>query len=78
MKKRNIEYREFKIRSVDPNNLEDRTITGTAIVFNQPSEVLGIANGKNVREIIDPNAITMDLLMKSDIKFLFNHNETQT
>lgn len=77
MKKRNIEYREFKIRSVDPNNLEDRTITGTAIVFNQPSEVLGIANGKNVREIIDPNAITMDLLMKSDIKFLFNHNETQ-
>lgn len=73
------EFRNIELRALEPLNLESRTIVGTAIVFNQLSNVISIdkATGRNIREIIDSKAITQELLDKSDIKLLYNHNDSQ-
>ena len=52
-------------------NVEDRTITGTAIVFNSLSEDLG-----GFREIIDPQAVTQEFIDTQDIVMLYNHDDT--
>jgi hypothetical protein len=46
-------------------------VTGTAIVFNSQSVDIGF------REIIKPEAATMDFLNTQDIVMLFNHNENE-
>ena len=46
---------------------ESRTIVGRAIVFNSESEVLDDL-GMRFREVILPEAATMDFLMTQDIK----------
>lgn len=51
-----------------------RTITGYAILFDTPSDTLWKDEESEAREIIDPNAITRDLLDKSDIKFTMFHD----
>lgn len=48
---------------------EDRTISGTAIVFNQESELI---NGQ-FREIIHPEQVNPELIQKSNIVMLWNH-----
>ena len=52
------------------NATDTNTITGTAIVFNQPSEKI---NGE-FREIILPDAVTPELIKNSDIFMLYNHS----
>ena len=51
-----------------------RTITGYAILFNTPSDPIWKDEESEAREIIDPAAITEQLLDNSDIKFTMFHD----
>jgi HK97 family phage prohead protease len=53
-------------------DLQTRIIKGTAIVFNSLSQDLG-----GFFEIIKPESVTQELIDKSDIVMLYNHNENQ-
>lgn len=78
MESKEIEIRSIDITAAEPTNLESRTIQGTAIVFDQISEVIGrTSDGRNIREIIDHSAVTQELLDRSDIKLLYNHDKMQ-
>lgn len=58
--------------------IDGRTIEGYAIVFNQRSEVLYDSGDKRFfREIIKPEAVTEDLLNRSDIKAVVEHDRTR-
>lgn len=52
---------------------EERIIEGYAIVFNELSEDLG-----GFREMIMPEAVNEELINKSDIYYLYNHNDNST
>lgn len=52
---------------------EERIIEGYAIIFNQLSEDLG-----GFREMILPEAVTEELINKSDIFYLYNHCDNST
>lgn len=52
---------------------EERIIEGYAIVFNELSEDLG-----GFREMIMPEAVNEELINKSDIYYLYNHNNDST
>jgi uncharacterized protein len=57
---------------------EDRTIRGTAIVFNSESNLLAKEVNNVVRyfrEVIKPEAVTQELISNSDIFMLYNHND---
>ena len=56
---------------------ESRTITGTAIVFNSESEVLDDW-GERFREVILPEAVTMEFLNTQDIKMNLLHERELT
>ena len=56
---------------------ESRTITGTAIVFNAESEVLDDW-GERFREVILPEACTMEFLNSQDIKMNMLHERELT
>jgi len=56
---------------------ESRTITGTAIVFNAESEVLDDW-GYKFREVIKPEACTMEFLNSQDIKMNMLHSRDLT
>ena len=56
---------------------ESRTIYGRAIVFNSESELLDDF-GMLFREIIQPEAVTMDFLQTQDIKLNMLHDRKQT
>lgn len=56
---------------------ESRTIYGRAIVFDSESEVLD-NYGVHFREIILPEAVTMDFLKTQDIKMNMLHDRNQT
>lgn len=56
---------------------ESRTIYGRAIVFNSESELLDDF-GMSFREIIEPEAVTMDFLNTQDIKLNMLHDRKQT
>ena len=56
---------------------ESRTIVGTAIVFNAESEVLDDW-GERFREIIRPEACTMEFLNSQDIKMNMLHDRALT
>ena len=56
---------------------ESRTITGTAIVFNAESQVLD-EWGESFREVILPEAVTMEFLNKQDIKLNMLHQRDMT
>ena len=56
---------------------ESRTIVGRAIVFNSESELLDDF-GMQFREVILPEAVTMDFLMTQDIKMNMLHDRKQT
>ena len=66
-KDNNIEIRA--IRSTPVVNPDSRTVEGYAVVFNSQSEDLGFY------ETINPAAITEDVLMRSDVFCLFNHDQ---
>ena len=54
-------------------NAEDRTISGTAIVFNCESVLMGEA----FSEIIKPESVTPELIANSNIVMLWNHENGQ-
>lgn len=54
--------------------VESRTITGYAILFNTPSAPLYMSEDEEVREVIAPGAVTMELLDGSDIKMTMFHD----
>ena len=56
---------------------ESRTIVGRAIVFNSESELLDDF-GTRFREVILPEAASMDFLMTQDIKMNMLHDRKQT
>jgi HK97 family phage prohead protease/HK97 family phage major capsid protein len=66
-KDNNIEIRA--IRSTPVVNQDSRTVEGYAVVFNSQSEDLGFY------ETINPAAITEEVLMRSDVFCLFNHDQ---
>lgn len=53
---------------------DSRTIAGRAIVFNSPSEVMGVTRKGVVREVVLPEAITREVLDASDIKMTMFHD----
>lgn len=55
------------------SNESDRKISGTAIVFNRESQLLG----GWFTEIILPGSITQDLINRCDILMLWNHNDNE-
>lgn len=65
-KDNNIEVRA--IRSTPVVNPDSRTVEGYAVVFNSQSEDLGFY------ETINPSAITEEVLKRSDVFCLFNHD----
>lgn len=66
-KDNNIEIRA--IRSTPVVSPDSRTVEGYAVVFNSQSEDLGFY------ETINPAAITEEVLMRSDVFCLFNHDQ---
>ena len=60
----------FEKRFIELREVNDRTITGQAIVFGSESKDLG-----GFTEIIEPTAIDDTLINNSDIVMLYNHNE---
>ena len=66
-KDNNIEVRA--IRSTPVVNPDSRTVEGYAVVFNSQSEDMGFY------ETINPSAITEDVLKRSDVFCLFNHDQ---
>ena len=66
-KDNNIEVRA--IRSTQVVNPDSRTVEGYAVVFNSQSEDLGFY------ETINPSAITEEVLKRSDVFCLFNHDQ---
>ena len=67
MNKDNIEIRSFSINS----DTESRHISGYSVVFNSLSRDLG-----GFREIIEPTAITQELLSCSDVVMNYNHDDS--
>ena len=63
----NIEVRA--IRSTPVVSPDSRTVEGYAVVFNSQSEDLGFY------ETINPSAITEEVLKRSDVFCLFNHDQ---
>ena len=66
----------MEIRSLETQyQSKDNIVEGIAIKFNSISNILyDKANKRYFREVIDSNAITQDLIDRSYIKFLFNHD----
>lgn len=65
MRERQLERRSATISNI---NSETRTVEGYAVVFNSQSEDLGFF------EIISPSAVTVDVINRSDVFALLNHN----
>ena len=69
---------KLAVREAAPDGeSESRTITGTAIVFNAESEVLDDW-GQKFREVIAPEACTMEFLNSQDIKMNMLHDRDLT
>lgn len=67
------EHREFAPHIAEGEN--SRRVEGYAIVFNQRSRVLYDKEKKKFFvEVIEPRAVTKELLDSCDIKLLFNHD----
>lgn len=67
MNKDNIEIRSFSINS----DAESRHISGYSVVYNSLSVDLG-----GFREIIEPTAITTELINCSDVVMNYNHDDS--
>lgn len=59
-----------------PKLAEGRTVTGYAVVFNTPSQVLYDKTSRRYfREVIKPEAVTPEFLSRQDIKLNRNHDD---
>ena len=69
---------EIRTREISFNFNEEGCISGRAICFNEVSNVLyDPENKRYFREVITPGAVSQELLDRSDIKLLLNHNRDQ-
>ena len=70
-----MDKKQLEIRNLGHLEVRDdeqsRHIEGCAIVFNSPSVDLGF------REVIEPTAITQELIDNSDIYLNFNHDDSK-
>lgn len=64
---------QLRLREIDGQE-ESRTITGYAILFDTPSAPLYEDEEEVIREVIAPEAVSKELLDKSDIKMTMFHN----
>lgn len=64
---------QSRLREIDGIE-ESRTITGYAILFDVPSAPLYEDEGEVIREVIAPEAVSLELLDKSDIKMTMFHD----
>ena len=62
-----------EVRSAAAPSVSGRKVSGMAVVFNSPSQVLFEA-GRRFVEIILPGAIDEALIQRSDVKALVDHN----
>lgn len=62
------------LRLREENGEPTREIEGYAIRFNEPSAIMGTHNGMPVVEVIDPEAVTRELLDRSDILMTLFHD----
>lgn len=62
------------VREASADEAQSRTITGYAILFDTPSAAMYSDDTEEIREVIDPAAVSMDLLDASDIKFTMYHD----
>lgn len=60
-----------EIRNINEISIQDRTVTGMAVVFNSDSENIGFI------ERIHPEAITEDTINRSDVLAKFNHDDSK-
>lgn len=64
---------QLRLREMDGKE-ESRTITGYAILFDVPSAPLYEDEDEVIREVIAPEAVSLELLDKSDIKMTMFHD----
>lgn len=64
---------QLRLREIDGIE-ESRTITGYAILFDVPSAPLYEDEEEVIREVIAPEAVSLELLVKSDIKMTMFHD----
>lgn len=64
---------QLRLREIDGIE-ESRTITGYAILFDVPSAPLYEDEEEVIREVIAPEAVSLELLDKSDIKMTMFHD----
>lgn len=64
---------QLRLREIDGTE-ESRTITGYAILFDVPSAPLYEDEGEVIREVIAPEAVSLELLDNSDIKMTMFHD----
>ena len=64
---------QLRLREIDGIE-ESRTITGYAILFDTPSAPLYEDEEEVIREVIAPEAVSLELLDKSDIKMTMFHD----
>lgn len=69
----------MEIRSIqEMSQVSDNIIEGYAVVFNRESEILyDKLNHRYFIEVIDPQAIDMKLIHRSDIKMLIDHTKSR-
>ena len=69
----------MEIRSIqEMSQVSDNVISGYAIVYNRESEILyDKNNNRYFIEVIDPSAVDMDLIQRSDIKMLIDHTKSR-
>ena len=64
---------QLRLREIDGKE-ESRTITGYAILFDVPSAPFYEDEEEVIREVIAPEAVSLELLDKSDIKMTMFHD----
>lgn len=64
----------LRLREAGEGEEQSRVITGYAIMFNTPSEPLWSDETSEAREVIDPAAISEELLRGQDIKMTMFHD----
>lgn len=69
----------MEIRSIqEMSQVSDNIISGYAIVFNRESEILyDKLNHRYFIEVIDPSAVDVELIQRSDIKMLIDHTKSR-
>lgn len=72
---RNFDLGNLHLRNAEGEGEESRTIEGTAIVFNKRSvNLVPWSETREMYEVIEPSAISQELLNRSDIVLTYEHN----